>query len=386
MMCEYMQLTPVLFGEGAIGKLGEKVAAMGCHKALCVFDAGVKAAGIAEKAAASLEAAGVEYLVFDRVAADPPDTLMDEAGQIAKEAGVDCVIGVGGGSSMDTAKAISILQKHPAPISQYLNLEGPPFTVDGGVPTILIPTSAGTGSEVTKMCVVTHTGRNIKIPIFTNSTLAIVDPELCRTAPPSITANGGLDALAHAIEAVTCVHSNPYSETLALAAVTRIAKYLPAACKDGNDMKARSEMSLAANFAGIAFCATDVQIGHAAADSIAASYHTPHGLNCAWVNAPVQELMAEVVPEKVKLVGAAMGVEFDGTETPTEIGRKTGAAIRKLTRDCGVKTLEEMGFERSVIVGGAGYVAANVLTYNCPVQVDEAVAERILASAYDDYR
>lgn len=386
MMCEYMQLTPVLFGEGAIGKLGEKVAAMGCHKALCVFDAGVKAAGIAEKAAASLEAAGVEYLVFDRVAADPPDTLMDEAGQIAKEAGVDCVIGVGGGSSMDTAKAISILQKHPAPISQYLNLEGPPFTVDGGVPTILIPTSAGTGSEVTKMCVVTHTGRNIKIPIFTNSTLAIVDPELCRTAPPSITANGGLDALAHAIEAVTCVHSNPYSETLALAAVTRIAKYLPAACRDGNDMEARSEMSLAANFAGIAFCATDVQIGHAAADSIAASYHTPHGLNCAWVNAPVQELMAEVVPEKVKLVGAAMGVEFDGTETPAEIGRKTGAAIRRLTRDCGVKTLEEMGFERSVIVGGAGYVAANVLTYNCPVQVDEAVAERILASAYDDYR
>lgn len=386
MLCEYMQLTPVLFGAGAIGKLGEKVSALGCKKVMCVFDAGVKAAGIAEKATASLEAAGVDYIVFDRVAADPPDTLMDEGGQIAKDAGVDCIVGVGGGSSMDTAKAISILQKHPAPISQYLNLEGPPFTVDSGVPTILIPTSAGTGSEVTKMCVVTHTKANIKIPIFTNSALAIVDPELCRTAPPSVTANGGLDALAHAIESITCVNCNPYSEALALAAITRIAKYLPAACRDGSDMTARSEMSLAANFAGIAFCATDVQIGHAAADSIAASYHTPHGLNCAWMNAPVQELMAEAVPDKVKLVGEALGVEFDGTESNEEIGKKTGAAIRKLTKDCGVKTLEEMGFDRDIIVGGAAYVASNALTYNCPIPMDETIAARILASAYDDYR
>lgn len=386
MLCEYMQLTPVLFGEGAIEKLGEKAAGLGCKKVLCVFDAGVKAAGIAEKATASLEAAGVEYIVFDRVAADPPDYLMDEAGQIAKNAGVDCVVGVGGGSSMDTAKAISILQKHPAPISQYLNLEGPPFNVDGGVPTILIPTSAGTGSEVTKMCVVTHTKANIKIPIFTNSTLAIVDPELCRTAPQSITANGGLDALAHAIESVTCVNANPYSETLALAAVRRIAKYLPIACADGNNMEARSEMSLAANFAGIAFCATDVQIGHAAADSIAAAYHTPHGLNCAWVNAPVQELMATVKPDKVKLVGEALGVTFDGGESGEEIGKKTGAAIRALTKACGVKTLKEMGFDRDVIVGGAAYVAANVLTYNCPIPMTEEIAKGILVSAYDDYQ
>lgn len=386
MLCEYMQLTPVLFGEGAIAQLGEKAAAMGCKKAMCVFDAGVKMAGIAEKATASLDAAGIEYIIFDRVAADPPDYLMDEAGKLAKDAGVDCIVGVGGGSSMDTAKAISILQKHPAPISQYLNLEGPPFQVDSGVPTILIPTSAGTGSEVTKMCVVTHTGANIKIPIFTNSALAIVDPELCRTAPASITANGGLDALAHAIEAVTCIHANPYSETLALAAITRIAKYLPAACNDGNDMTARSEMSLAANFAGIAFCATDVQIGHAAADSIAASYHTPHGLNCAWVNAPVMELMATVVPEKVKLVGEAMGVEFAQTDTAADIGAKTANAIRELTRACGVKTLAEMGFERDVIVGGAGYTASNVLTYNCPVPITEEIAAGILASAYDDYQ
>ena len=151
---QYLQAAPVLFGEGAIAQLGEQVKKLGCKKVMCVFDAGVKAAGISAKAEESLKAAGLDYIVFDEVAADPPDSVLDKAGQIGKDAGIDCVVGIGGGSSMDTAKAVSILQKHPAPITQYLNLEGPPFTVDGGVPVILVPTSAGTGSEVTQMCIV----------------------------------------------------------------------------------------------------------------------------------------------------------------------------------------------------------------------------------------
>lgn len=387
MSCEYMQLTPVLFGAGAIHELGEQVAKRGLKNVMCVFDAGVKAAGIAAKATASLDKAGVKYILFDRVAADPPDALLDEAGAIGKEAGIDGVIGIGGGSSMDTAKAISILQKHPAPIVQYLNTQGPPFTVDGGVPVFLVPTSAGTGSEVTKMCIVSYTKINEKLPIYTNSTLAIVDPELCRTAPPSVTANGGLDALAHAMESITCVNHNPYSETLGLAAIRRIAKYLPLACQNGDDMEARSELSLAANWAGIAFSATDIHIGHAAGDSIAASYHTPHGLNCAWINAPVQELVAPAVPDKVKLIGEAFGLTFTGAETPEDIGKAVGAAVRRLARDCGVKSMKDMGFDRSVIVDkGAPYVAASALRFNCPVEITEEVAARLLASAYDDYQ
>ena len=384
---QYLQAAPVLFGEGAIAQLGEQVKKLGCKKVMCVFDAGVKAAGISAKAEESLKAAGLDYIVFDEVAADPPDSMLDKAGQIGKDAGIDCVVGIGGGSSMDTAKAVSILQKHPAPITQYLNLEGPPFTVDGGVPVILVPTSAGTGSEVTQMCIVSYVEKNMKLPIFTRSTLAIVDPELCRTAPPSVTANGGLDALAHAAEAITGANANPYSELLAVAAIERIAKYLPRACKDGNDMEARREMSLAANWAGIAFANTDVHIGHAAADSIAASYHTPHGYNCAMTTPAVQELAAQAVPEKVKLVGTALGVQFTGSETPAQIGKMTADACRALMRACGVKSLKDYGYDRDTIIQkGAPYVAASALCVNFPMEVTLERATWVMTSVYDDYQ
>jgi alcohol dehydrogenase len=386
MIKEYMQRTPVMFGEGALQALGQKLAEMGCKKAMCVFDDGVKMAGISKKAEDSLKSAGIDYIVFDRVLPDPPDYLMDEAGEIARKAGVDCVIGVGGGSSMDTAKAIAVLQGNPPPINNYMNLNGPPFTVKSGVRTILVPTSAGTGSEVTQMSIVTDTKNNIKVPIFTDSTLAVVDPSLCITAPPHVTANSGLDALAHASEAITAVNWNPYAEVLAVAAIERIGKYLPIACKNGSDLKARSELSLAANWAGIAFASTDVQIGHGAADSIAASYHTPHGLNCAWATPGVQELVASAVPDKVKLVGTALGVVFNGSESPEEIGVKTADACRALMREVGIKTFSEMGFERDVIVkNGIPYVLNSPLRFNCPVEINAQSAERLLSLIYDKY-
>ncbi len=384
---EYAQTPPVIFGVGAIKKLDEEINKLGCKKILCVFDDGVKKAGISGQVEKVLQDADIEYLVFDNVMADPPDTMLDEMGLAAREAEIDCVVGIGGGSSMDTAKAISILQKHDFPIRQHLNTDGPPFTLAGGVPVILVPTSSGTGSEVTRMCIVSYVDINAKIPIFTSGTLAIVDPELSKSAPAGVTANTGLDAFAHAAEAITANNGNPYSEVLAIEAIKRIAKYLPVAYADGNNIEARTEMSLAANWAGIAFSITDVHIGHASADSIAANYHTPHGLNCAWVTPSVLQLVATKVPEKVKLIGEALGVDLSGNETPEEIGKKTADACRNLMKRVGVKSLEECEFDRNVIVSkGAAYTANHPLRFNCPVEIDEAAASYILSSAYDDYK
>ncbi len=384
---EYAQNPPVIFGAGAIGKLSEEIKKFDCKKILCVFDDGVKKAGIGRQVEKVLNDADIEYLVFDNVMADPPDTMLDEMGQAARDAEIDCVVGIGGGSSMDTAKAISILQKHDLPIRQYLNLDGPPLTLDGGVPVILIPTSSGTGSEVTRMCIVSNVEANAKLPIFTSGSLAIVDPELSKSAPAGVTANTGLDAFAHAAEAITANNGNPYSEVLAVEAIKRIAKYLPVAFVDGNNIEARTEMSLAANWAGIAFSLTDVHIGHASADSIAASYHTPHGLNCAWVTPAVLQLVATKVPEKVKLIGVALGVDIAEEDSPEEIGKKTADACRLLMKKVGVKSLEEYEFDRNVIITkGALYAANHPLRFNCPVAIDEAAASFILSSAYDDYK
>lgn len=173
MSVTYQQLNPVVFGNGAIRELGERVKSLGCSKVLCVYDAGVLAAGIAPKAEASLRAAGVQCVIFDRVEADPTDLLVNEAGALALANKVDGVVAVGGGSSMDLAKAASLLLKYPAPIQQYFT--APPSFLDAPVPVILVPTTSGTGSEVTQVAVITRTEDHSKPSVFLRSALAIVD-------------------------------------------------------------------------------------------------------------------------------------------------------------------------------------------------------------------
>jgi len=385
MAFEYTLNAPVVFGAGAVRQVGEKLGAMGCKRALCICDEGVKKAGILEKVVSIIKESGIEAIVFDSVLPDPPDTMIDEVGALARESGADCAVGIGGGSSMDTAKAASILKKHPGSINEYLNADGPPYDVDGGLPVILLPTTAGTGSEATRICVVSRTESNVKLVVLTDVALAIVDPELCRSAPPTVTANAGLDALAHAAEAITATSWNPFSELLGLAAIRRIAEYLPMACRDGNNMEARSELSLASNWAGTSFALSTVHAGHAAADSISASYHTPHGLNCAWATPAVMEICAESAPDKVKLVGEAMGVTFDKGESNEEIGKMTGDAIRNLMRVCGINSMKSYGFDREKIIGGAGTLLNNGIQHFCPTEMNEESAARLLALIYDGY-
>ena len=222
MIFEYDQLTPVVFGAGAIDSLGERVKAYGCKKVLCVYDGGVKAAKISERAEASLKAAGVDFVSFDKISADPATTLVDEAGALARKEQVDGVIGVGGGSSMDAAKGAALLMSHDSPIAQYLTL--PPTMLKSSVPIFLVPTTAGTGSEVTQVAVLSDNERDLKLAVFVRSTLAIVDPELTLTVPAHVTATTGMDAFTHASEAITAKKWDPRSELLACAAIEKITK------------------------------------------------------------------------------------------------------------------------------------------------------------------
>lgn len=385
MIYEYSMQAPVVFGLGAAAKVGVKLKELGCTCALCICDEGVKKAGILDTITSYLKTAGIEVIVFDGVLPDPPNSMIDKVGVLVRECGADCVVGIGGGSSMDTAKAAAMLYKNPGSINNYLNFDGPPAFWEGGLPVVLLPTTAGTGSEATPIFVVSHMESNTKIVVLTGVTLAIVDPELCRSAPAGVTANGGLDAMAHAAEAVTAKGWNPYSELLGFGAIKRIARNLPVACQNGNDMAARSELSLAANWAGSAFALTNLHAGHAVADSISSIYHTPHGLNCAWALPATMEFCAETVPDKVRLVGEAMGITFNGGESNTETGRMTGDAIRRLMRECGILTFKAAGLDRDKVLAGADSLLANGLIYNCPSQINGESATRLLAMVYDGY-
>ena len=386
MSFQYNQLVPVVFGNGAIRELGQKVKDLGCKKVLCVYDSGVKVAGIAPKAEESLRNAGVEYVVFDKITADPTDILVNECGALAKAEGVDGVVAVGGGSSMDCGKAAALLLNHDAPIQRYFT--APPSFLECSVPVILVPTTAGTGSEVTQVCVITQTPENYKPSIFMRSTLAIVDPELTHTVPPSVTANTGLDAFTHASEAITAKGRNPRSELLAKAAIKKIAKYLPIAVRDGKNAEARYELCLAANWAGIAFADTDCHLGHNMADGISNAFHTPHGMNCVWVSPELMNACANVVPREVSVVGEALGVQFTGQETPEEIGAKTAEAIRSLMHSVGLKSPKELGFDRDTFIN-CYKVAMEIdlgLRLNCPFEATPEIVKDLYTKIYDNYQ
>ena len=151
-------------------------------------------------------------------------------------------------------------------------------------------------------------------------------------------------------------------------------------------MEARTKLSQASNFGGIAFPLTNVHAGHAATDTLSASYHSPHGLNCAWVTPAILELCAESVSDKVKMIGEAMGLTFSGNESNEEIGRLAGDKNRELMRACGIPSMEAYGLDREVVLSGADYVVNSGISPNCPTEMTKETAERLFAIAYDAYR
>jgi 1,3-propanediol dehydrogenase len=308
---------------------------------------------------------------------------VDAAGALALAEGADCLVGLGGGSSMDTAKAAAIYLHDPGPVRRYIR-QVPPF-VDTKPPVILVPTTAGTGSECTIVAIVSLPDRNVKWSAFVNTTLAIVDPELTVSLPKYETANSGLDALAHAAEAMTVKAWNYHSDLFGEAAIRKICRNLYTAWSEPDNLEARTEMSLAANWAGLAFNDPITHIGHAMADALSCRFHTPHGLGCALALPEALALVAPVVPERLRVIAGAMGLPLTGREDGAALGRLVADGVRAMMRRMEVKSLREMGYSRQAITALAPDVVANHLSDFCPVAVTEEVAVRALGAMYDTY-
>ena len=383
MFKQFSPQAPVIFGCGAISILGEKVKEQGGKKALIICEKGIEDAGIVAKATASLDAAGIEYSVFNGVVSDPPDTTVDEAGQAALSAGADCLIGLGGGSSLDTAKAASILMVKPGPIRNYIT--APPVFVDAKIPLILVPTTAGTGSECTSVAIITLPDKNVKLGVYVATTLAIVDPELMLSLPRSITAATGMDALSHATEAMTSNLWNYHSDLLAEGAIKKIAKYLPVCCDEPGNIEARSELALAANWAGMAFKDPITHVAHAIADAFSAHFHTPHGYNCGLALPETMALIGPAVPDRMRVIASAMGLPLDGDETGEQLGKIVADGMRGLMRKIGIKSLKEIGHSRDEVMSCVPDVMMSFLPKLCPVEIDEETATKLIAAVYDTY-
>lgn len=386
MPATYQQLCPVCFGVGAIAEIGQKAKEYGAEKAFCIYDQGVKMSGIADKVIGCLKEAGVAVDCYDGVLPDAPDTMINEIGAKINGKGYRLVVGIGGGSSLDTAKAVSVLADRPLPIRQYFMSGGAGPMNGGETKLILVPTSSGTGSEVTIMSVVHDTERHVKDAVLRPADLAIVDPELTVTAPPSVTAACALDAMSHAVEAYTSAESNPRDDLLAIHAVKLVAEHLEAAYKDGSNIEARTALSLASNIAGIAFSDTSVHAGHCAAHEMGLKLKMPHGAACAIALPAVIEFCADALPEKTRNIAEALGVDVTGVTDAKTLGRCAADAVRTLMRKTGIKSLKELGHSREDVLACAkGAIENNWFYIMSPKPIDVELMKSLLAEMYEKY-
>ena len=370
------QASPVLFGCGAINELGDKVKEFGGTKAICAYDAGVAAAGIADKIAGILKDAGIETVLFDKIAFETPDDEINKNSEDMRASGADCMIGIGGGSCLDSAKAYAVLMKNPPPISEYYASKIGPFPKPH-VPLILIPTNSGTGSEATGLSVVHDTATHTKEAVFGFADLAILDPELTVTAPPKVTAASGMDAMSHALEAFTSNTPSPKSDLLALDAISRIAANLERAVKNGADIEARTELAIASNFAGMAFFDASVHFGHSIAHAFGLEFNMPHGIACALVAPEVIAFTERAVPERTAQIHKALGAPE---------GQSAADFVRGLMHKIEIPTLASLGISREKCVGSVAACLREWFIIRSSLPVDEAVMEEILCAMYDNYQ
>ena len=263
---QFLLPTKVVYGPGCLKELTHELAAFGGKRPIVVTDGGVQRAGIAKRVTDLLDAAGVEYIVYDGVEANPKDVNVEEGTRIAREFGADSIIAIGGGSPIDCAKSIGVLLAHNADkIKPY---EGKTAATLPLPLLISVPTTSGTGSELTFSSVITDTANKYKMTVkspFTAAKVAVCDPELTLSVPPMVTASTGVDALTHAIEAYTATCSEPISDAVALYAIELIYENLVQAVKNGSDLSVRSGMLMGSMLAGIAFSHSDVASVHCVA-------------------------------------------------------------------------------------------------------------------------
>jgi len=281
MSFQFLLTAKILVQSGLRQKTGEHLAALGLNKVLLVTDSGVKSAGLLQPVYTSLQQANIEFSEIADVKANPRAEHINQAAEQFRGQGFTGLLAVGGGSAMDAAKALAVLLTHEGKIEDY---EGAFTLKNPALPVVAMPTTAGTGSEVTFFSVITDSKRQSKMSLLDERigpVLALLDPDITQTLPPAVAAATGVDALTHAIEAYTGNLANPISDGLALHAIRLIAQNLIAAVQEPDNAHAREQMLIASLMAGMAFGNADIASVHCISESIGGLYDTPHGVGNA---------------------------------------------------------------------------------------------------------
>lgn len=378
MAFEFAVPDKIFMGEGALALAEETLSSLGSH-ALIVTGKVVTKSGLVDKLTTVLDKIGVKWTIFNDITGEPTDKMIEAGVKAYKEASCDFGIGIGGGSPLDSVKAILAMTVESGRISDYNGK-----TLTGKYPAIVaIPTTAGTGSETTKFTVITDTENNIKMllkgSILPN--IAIVDPEFTLSAPQSITAATGMDAFTHAVEAYTSKKASPLTDVYAISAVKRIFKNLPLAYKDGNNMKAREEMSMGAFEAGVCINNSSVTIVHGMSRPIGALFHVPHGISNAML---IKECLSYVIsgtPERFADLAIAMGVADESMDTEAAAAKFT-EGVDILCKACEIPTLEGYGINKDDFFSVIDKMAGDAMDSGSPSNTRMDVTKEDLIKIY----
>lgn len=364
--------TIIEFGNGSIRMLADHVKALGGTKVLIVADPGVVQAGVVDHLIAPLALANIPHVVFSEIEADPEIESVEKGTAFAKSECCDLVVGVGGGSSLDTAKAIGLMITNPGHIRDYVGINK---VTHRGAPVIAVPTTAGTGSEITIWSVLSDKKNKIKLSVgspYNCPTLAIGDPELTVTLPPHITAATGMDALTHALESYVNKATQPISEGLSVQAMKMIAKSLRLAVVQGENVQARHDMLLASLIAAMAFNSTRLGLAHALALPLGAHFKIPHGTVNAILLPEVMQFNIMGNSGKYAEIAAIFGEKIDHL-SQREAAERSVTAIRQLKSDVGItQTLSDYGVEENAL----DYIVEEAMTSgNVPVNPRKPTVE-----------
>jgi alcohol dehydrogenase class IV len=369
----------LVIGAGASETVGEEARRLKVKRALVLTDPGLAEAGLAETVCAYLSRAGVEAVVYGRVQPDPTDVNIEEGLNLLRGNDCDAVVGVGGGSSMDAAKAVSVMSANSGTIADYMGYHKVP---NAGVPIIAIPTTAGTGSEVTKVVVIGDTKRNVKMMCLDLNFLpsvALVDYRLSMTMPRTLTANVGIDSLVHAVEAYISSKAHPTTDCLALSAISLITANIRTAWTQPNNEAAREAMMLGATQAGMAFSNSSVALVHGMSRPIGANFHLPHGLSNGVLVPAVMRYNAPACVDRFAVIAHAMGLDVAGL-SDEQAAERAVDAFAQLNRDLEIPRLSECdisaeSFERALPKMAADAIASGSPANNPRVPSAEEIID-----------
>lgn len=369
----------IISGNGALDAVGTVIKKYG-KKALIVTGKNVRGLGCFSALCKMLEDNGLLYTVFDGITGEPDDTMIAAGAKKYNDEDCDFLIAIGGGSPIDSMKAIAVNVSGEKEICDYYG-----EVIDIKLPKMIaIPTTAGTGSEATQFTVITDTKRNIKM-LLKGSVLvpdvAVVDGSFCFSAPKSVTASTGLDALTHAIEAYTSRRAQPLTDSVCISAVKRLFKYLPVAYADGNDLTARNETAIAALEAGIAINNSSVTVVHGMSRPIGALYHVPHGLSNAMLLYKCMSFALDGAAARFAALGRAINAadcKADDKTAAADFLDAIGDICKKLE----VPSLAEYGIDKEDFFGNIDKMADDALASGSPANTAKNVTKADIINIY----